>query len=507
VPGREYERVVAGSAGETGDGALDPAGHDPLYRGAMSDPRLTRREFLASGLALGAGVVADPLTRRLPARPAPARLTDIEHVVIMIQENRSLDHYFGRLRGVRGFGDRSARAVFAQPDGRGGTIYPFRIAARRTGGGCTTDPVHFWVPQHEGVLTPGTWVTSHLPFEGTNALVTMGYFDERDIPYHYALARAFTICDQYFCSVMGPTDPNRSYAMTGTIDPDGRAGGPLLSAFPSEPPAMSWTTMPEQLQARGISWKVYSDPSSTFVDGDNTLLFFTQYHTDPVLKANGIDPTFDGFEADAAAGDLPQVSWLIASVDILEHPVQSTPLRGAYALSRVLSALTARPEVWARTVLFLTYDENGGFFDHVTPPTPPAGTPGEYLTVDPLPALAGGVAGPIGLGPRVPTLVISPFSRGGFVSSAVFDHTSLLRFLETRFGAEVPNLSAWRRATCGDLTGALNLAAPDFSVPRLPHVPRPDDAGNCQHPLATYPRPRHPPSQPRRRPHRPSGVV
>ena len=155
----------------------------------------------------------------------------------------------------------------------------------------------------------------------------------------------------------------------------------------------------------------------------------------------------------------------------------------------------------------MTYDENGGFFDHVTPPTPPAGTPGEYLTVDPLPALAGGVAGPIGLGPRVPTLVISPFSRGGFVSSAVFDHTSLLRFLETRFGAEVPNLSAWRRATCGDLTGALNLAAPDFSVPRLPHVPRPDDAGNCQHPLATYPRPRHPPSQPRRRPHRPSGVV
>jgi phospholipase C len=335
----------------------------------------------------------------------------------------------------------------------------------------------------------------------------MGYFDQRDIPYHQALARAFTICDRYFCSAMGPTDPNRSYAMTATIDPDGRAGGPLLSAFPSQPPQMSWTTMPEQLEARGISWNVYSDPGSTFVDGDNTLLFFTQYHTDPVLKAKGIDPTFAGFEADAVAGDLPQVSWLIAPVDQLEHPLQSTPRRGAYALSRVLTALTARPDVWARTVLFLTYDENGGFFDHVTPPTPPAGTPGEYLTVDPLPALAGGIAGPIGLGPRVPLLVISPFSRGGFVSSDVFDHTSLLRFLETRFGVEVPNLSAWRRTTCGDLTSTLNLAAPNFSVPRLPHVPPPDQTGNCQHPLATYPRPHQPPSQPRRRPRRPSGLV
>ena len=469
----------------------------------MSDPCLTRRELLASGLALGAGLVVDPLTRP----PAPALLTDIEHVVIMIQENRSFDHYFGRLRGVRGFGDRGIRTTLAQPDGRGGTIYPFHIPARRTGGGCTTDPVHFWGPQHDSVLAPGAWVTSHIPFEGTNAPVTMGYFDQRDIPYHQALARAFTVCDRYFCSVMGPTDPNRSYAMTGTMDPDGQAGGPLLSAFPAQPPQMSWTTMPEQLQAHGITWKVYSDPSSTFVDGDNTLLFFKQYHTDPILKANGIDPTFDGFLTDAAAGNLPQVSWVIAPTDWLEHPLQSTPRRGAYAIGRVVDALTARPDAWAHTVLFLTYDENGGFFDHIAPPTAPAGTPGEYLTVDPLPVLAAGIAGPIGLGPRVPMLVISPFSRGGLVSSDVFDHTSLLRFLETRFAVEVPNLSAWRRATCGDLTSALNLAAPDFSVPRLPHVARPDDAGNCQHPLATYPRPRHPPSQPRRRPHRPSGAA
>jgi phospholipase C len=157
--------------------------------------------------------------------------------------------------------------------------------------------------------------------------------------------------------------------------------------------------------------------------------------------------------------------------------------------------------------MFLTYDENGGLFDHVEPPTAPPGTPGEFLTVDPLPALAGGVAGPIGLGPRVPLLVISPFSRGGFVSSDVFDHTSLLRFLETRFGAEVPNLSAWRRATCGDLTSALNFAAPDVSVPRVPKVPPPDGNGNCMDPLTTYPTTRRIPTQPRKRPRRPSGPV
>ena len=132
--------------------------------------------------------------------------------------------------------------------------------------------------------------------------------------------------------------------------------------------------------------------------------------------------------------------------------------------------MTVNPAQWAKTAVFLTYDENGGFFDHVPPPTAPPGTPGEYLTVPavPDPAAAGGFTGPIGLGFRVPMLIISPFSRGGFVSSGVFDHTSILRFLETRFGAEVPNLSAWRRAAVGDLTSAFNFAAPDTSIPNLP---------------------------------------
>ena len=113
----------------------------------------------------------------------------------------------------------------------------------------------------------------------------------------------------------------------------------------------------------------------------------------------------------------------------------------------MIGTLVSNPEVWAKTVLFIMYDENDGFFDHVPPPTPPPGTPGEFLTVDPLPASAYGVAGPIGLGFRVPMLVVSPFSRGGYVCSDIFDHTSQLRFLETRFGVQAPNISAWRRKT------------------------------------------------------------
>src|SRR5262249_27620200 len=335
--------------------------------------------------------------------PALGQTPDRAHVWTMRQDAWSLDHYFGRCRGADGFGNHAARSTSAQPDGAGGTFRPFHVDVRTTGGGCTADPIHLWGAQHESVLTPGTWITSHAVFQPTDAPVAMAYVDRRDIPYYWALARGFTLCDRYFCSAMGPTDPNRSYSMTGTIDPDGLAGGPLVSALGAQP-SYSWTTMREQLQARGISWKVYSDPSSTFADGDNPLLFFTQYRDDATLKALGVDTTFEDFFADLASGNLPQVSWVTAPVGQLEHPVQSTPVRGEFSVARVVEALTSRPDVWAHTALFVTYDENGGYFDHVTPPTPPPGTAGEFLTVGPLPPPAFGGAGPIRPRPRLPLL-------------------------------------------------------------------------------------------------------
>jgi len=154
-------------------------------------------------------------------------------------------------------------------------------------------------------------------------------------------------------------------------------------------------------------------------------------------------------------------------VDHSEHP-PAPPALGEWYTSQVLEILTSNPKLWSRTAVIINYDENDGFFDHVSPPTAPAGTTGEYLTVDPLPAPAGGIAGPIGLGVRVPMHVVSPFSRGGYVYSEVLDHTSTMRLIEARFGAEVPNVSQWRRSTVSDITGALHLDKPDTSKVSLP---------------------------------------
>jgi phospholipase C len=456
---------------------------------------VTRRELLRIGGAAAATELGALLLHGcgfvgIHSNPSPtpsgcgSKLTDIEHVVIFIQENRSFDHYFGSYRGVRGFADQSF--AFQQPDLSNtadppvGKLLPFHLDTSTANGACTHDITHAWAPQHQswdnGAMD--MFVSSRLPIDGNFAPLTMGYYTRADIPYYYAIADAFTICDNYFCSVMGPTDPNRLYSMAASIDPDGKNGGPLLETLGINRPSflgrLTYTTMPEQLQARGISWKVYSPPDANILNSilsDNVLSYFKNFQ-DPAsqLYKNAFLPQFPAdFLGDAATGNLPQVSWVIASLVDSDHP-PAPSLFGEITLSTMLAALTVNSAQWAKTALFVTYDENGGFFDHVPPITAPPGTPGEYLTVlaVPDPASAGAFTGPIGLGFRVPMLILSPFSRGGFVSSDLFDHTSILRFLETRFGAEVPNLSAWRRAAVGDLTSAFNFAAPDTSIPNLP---------------------------------------
>jgi phospholipase C len=459
---------------------------------------LSRRELLKllaaassaefASLALGGcggGASGSPVSTP-PPTAACSKLTDIQHVVIFIQENRSFDHYFGSYRGVRGFSDQSM--AFQQPDPSNttnppiGTLLPFHLDTTKTNAACTHDITHEWVPQHQswnnGAMNG--FVTSRLAINSNDAVLSMGYYNRADLPYYYALADAFTICDNYFCSVIGPTHPNRLYTMAASLDPDGLNGGPVLQTIIVNAGAfngkLTYTTMPEQLQTRGITWKVYSSPDETLINGivsDNVLSFFKNYQ-DPasVLHQNAFGPQFPvDFLADIASGNLPQVSWLVGSVVTSDHP-PSPSLFGENVLSLVVSALMANPALWAKTALFVTFDENGGFFDHVPPPTAPPGTPGEYVTAPamPDPTVVGTppIHGPIGLGFRVPMLVISPLSRGGFVASDVFDHTSVLRFLETLFGAEVPNLSAWRRAAVGDLTSAFNFKAPNQSIPSLP---------------------------------------
>ncbi len=466
--------------------------------------KFTRRELFKLGGAAAAellcsGIQGCGVSKLVPTVSSScSRITDIEHVVILTQENRSFDHYFGSYRGVRGFSDSSA--AFQQPDPANttispvGTLLPFHLDTSVANAACTHDISHDWVPQHQSWNNGAMdgFVRSRLPINSNDAVLAMGYYTRADIPYYYALADAFTICDNYFCSVMGPTDPNRLYTMAASLDPDGKNGGPILQTIVNNRAAMygrlTYTTMPEQLQARGISWKVYSSPDETILGGilsDNVLSYFKNFQ-DPAsaLNQNAFGPQFPAdFLADILSGNLPQVSWLIGSILTSDHP-PAPSLFGENILSLIVSALMANPVLWAKTVLLVTYDENGGFFDHVPPQNAPPGTPGEYVTAPavPDPTVVGSpaITGPIGLGFRVPMLIISPFSRGGFVSSDLFDHTSVLRFLETRFGAEVPNLGAWRRATVGDLTGAFNFRSPDQSIPSLPSTVQGDTQAIAQ---------------------------
>jgi phospholipase C len=453
---------------------------------------LDRRSFLKMAMA-GGGLAAlndlagPVLERAYAADPAgQGGLGDIEHFVFLMMENRSFDHYFGTMSGVRGFADAAKQGNLKQYGYDRATktadpnsyLMPFRLDTTHgtsLDGECINDPTHNWGPQHQ-VWNNGrmdNWLPPHLASEGLiNGPATMGYYTRADIPVHWALADAFTVCDSYFCSVMGPTDPNRLYWISGTIDPDGNAGGPLLDT-PTMIPNFkySWRTMPENLQDAGVSWKIYTSQqvpvlSTAVLSG--MMQSFKQTQDKPYLMTNGVLPIYpENFALDVALGTLPKVSWIIPPLLNCEHPALP-PSFGAVTMLQVLDVLTSKPEIWEKTALIISYDENGGFYDHVAPPTPPKGEPGEWITVNPLPDTAGGVDGPIGLGFRVPGLVISPYSRGGLVASETFDHTSQLRLLETRFGVDVPNLSAWRRRTVGDMTSAFNFAAkPDATKPTL----------------------------------------
>jgi phospholipase C len=262
---------------------------------------LTRRELLQFCTAGAAAELGSLILHgcgggsiEVPSAPAPpppcAKLTDVDHIVILIQENRSFDHYFGSYRGVRGFSDPSM--AFEQPDpsnttsSPAGILLPFQLDTSNTNAACTHDITHDWVPQHQswndGAMNG--FVTSRLPMNFNDAVLAMSYYTRADLPYYYAVADAFTICDNYFCSVMGASDPNRLYTMAASIDPDGMNGGPLLQTLiinrPSFYGRLTYTTMPEQLQARGISWKVYSSVDANLLNGifsNNVLSYFKNF--------------------------------------------------------------------------------------------------------------------------------------------------------------------------------------------------------------------------------------
>ncbi len=443
---------------------------------------IDRRRFVASAATAAMAI-------GLPAEAAPrGSLLDVEHVVILMQENRSFDHYFGALRGVRGFDDQypwiqpGGAPVWMQrqtPQDGGEIIRPFRLDTQTTAAGCLKSLDHSWKGSHDRWKHWNVWMPEKGPF-------SMGHMTRDDLPYYYALADQFTICDAYHASIHGPTGPNRLFLFSGSnglsagyegifnVTNDGVDDNPGADMAQDDPnfAGLPWTPYAARLDAAGVSWRVYQEYDNFT---DNPLGYFACFRNlDPASRAYARarawvpgstkdnadqtlgEPLIAAFAADVAADRLPQVSWIVAPFHMSEHP-DAPPAYGEVLTARLIAALAANPDVWAKTVFILNYDENDGFFDHVPPPVPPTRPGMGASTVD----LGGEVykGEPVGLGPRVPLIVVSPWTRGGFVNSQLSDHTSVIRFLEQRFGVAEPNISPWRRAVCGDL-----LSMFDFDV-------------------------------------------
>jgi len=493
--------------GHSGGVCVEIDGHSCHYA-QMADSQYNRRQVLAGGLgaALALGSIKSGLPRSrgsdlikaaASVKPAGSDIGAVEHVVFLMHENRSFDHYYGALGSVNGFNTTSPAFAQTWPGGTNPQLLPFHLDPATNQAECTYDLSHSWEAEHAswngGAMD--SFVSTHTSsaYEGPEyGTLTMGYYDSADIPFYYELVENFTICDNYFCSVLGPTHPNRLMQMTGMLDPAGTAGGPILVTNSEESLEFtcSWRTMPEVLTDADVSWKVYNPYGTDYQPGSsdsmllckNVLMYFEQYKqsANPALYENAFgyygpnvskkDLAFtqsngpDNFASDVKHNTLPAVSWIIPPDGYDEHPPAPAAL-GEWYTAQILKTLMSNKEVWAKTVLFIMYDENDGWFDHVSPPTPEAGTAGEYVTA----ASASSYTGPIGLGVRVPMLVVSPFSAGGWVCSDTFDHTSQLQFLAERFGVTVPNVSAWRQATVGDLTSTLpTLATPITKKPKLP---------------------------------------
>ncbi|WP_225709349.1 phosphocholine-specific phospholipase C [Bradyrhizobium cenepequi] len=413
-----------------------------------------------------------------PAHQRTGTIQDVEHVVILMQENRSFDHYFGTLRGVRGFADPHpiplpmGGSVWSQRDRNGHPVHPFRFDTERTNFQLMQSLNHDRQTGHDAWNSGryDRWIPAKSP-------LTMGCLTRDEIPYHFALADSFTVADSYFSSLLGPTCPNRLYLLTGCVDPFGRGGGPVVNNdnITQTPTGKvfgrGWVTYAERLQQAGVSWRAYRQGADPDSDDDsdggmNMLLAFEAFQRarpgDPLHEFGVAPRRLETLKDDVLMGTLALVSWIFPPRIFCEHP-SWPPANGVEYIARILDALTANPEVWSRTVFLLMYDENDGFFDHVVPPTPPLHR-GEGISTTSVAGEAHGDGKPFGLGVRVPMIAISPWSRGGFVNSEVFDHSSIIRFLEARFGVHEPNISPWRRAVCGDLTSLFDFATPNESA-------------------------------------------
>jgi phospholipase C len=570
---------------------------------------MNRREFLEKSSLLLAGlgtssVLHPSILKALAIDPAAqSTFYDAEHVVILMQENRSFDHAFGALKGVRGFLDKRAfikqdgHSVFFQKNDNGKYASPARLDLRNTKSTWMSSLPHSWADQQKA-LNKGKfnqWLQAKASGnkDYKNIPLTLGYYNREDLPFYYQLADAFTIFDQYFCSSLTGTTPNRLFLWSGTLreQQNGKVKANVVNENIDYDKARQarWKTFPEILEQQNVSWRIYQNEISLpkGMSGeqeawlsnftDNPIEWFSRfnvkfskgyyqnipniitylkkeieknpdqkkrleamlaevqedqvkYHPDNYSKlsqeeknlhekaftTNVNDPDYwkleigkdengerlvvpEGdvlfqFRKDVEEKKLPLVSWLVAPEHFSDHP--GSPWYGAWYISEVLNILTKDPETWKKTIFIINYDENDGYFDHVLPFAPPMnpsqpvdmnGKEGvdyvdksqEYMS-DPSLKNYEKIEGTVGLGYRVPMIIASPWTKGGFVNSEVSDHTSVLQFLEKfimkKFNknVHVENISDWRRAICGDLTSAFNPSS--VKAPQMDYLNQKDYA-------------------------------
>ncbi len=424
-----------------------------------------RRDFLKwSGLGAALSTLPIGLQKAIAKGRQRGSLESVEHVVILSQENRAFDHYLGTLNGVRGYRDPhplrlpDGSNVFAQKNADGKIIWPFRLNGKTTSGQCMIDVTHTWDSGYKAFRQGqmDQWVPAKDVF-------SVSHYTREDIAFHYALSDAFTTCDHFFCSTNASTNPNRLFLMSGSNGQGLWPSGAMMANDETVP--FTWTTYAERLQAAGISWKMYQEEDNF---DDNALAWFANFKNaseDSPLYQNGmVRRAADAFAVDVANDQLPTVSWIIAPTIQSEHP-SAPPNFGALFGKTMLDALASNPKVWEKTVFIYTYDENGGIFDHVVPPIPPVGTANEWKDVP------GTGLIPLGLGHRIPTWLVSPWSVGGWVYSQTCDLTSTLRFLEKFTGVKETNISDWRRSICSDLMDGFDFRSSGYGFPTtLPDV-------------------------------------
>lgn len=507
----------------------------------------SRREFLKkAALFAGATGMANALPsavlKAMSINPEPgSTFYDAEHIVFLMQENRSFDHMFGAMKGVRGFNDPhphvqpDGNKVWLQKDLAGYTYAPFHVDINKTKITWQGGLPHSWNDQV--AARNGGRYDKWLPIKSP---MTLAHYDRNDIPFYYAMADAFTVCDQHFCSSLTGTTPNRLFFFTGTIR--GEKSENKIAVVNNDQAEsqnnvfVDWPTFQETLEDNGVDWRVYQNelwtsklPEGEVDDwlgnyGDNPLEYISRHHVKlsayfrkngdntvkPALSAKEVQAKYDKlsqkeknlidkafqtnidqpdyldlapftftndkgeketinipkgdifhqFRKDVDSGKLPPVSWLVAPQRFSDHT--SSPLYGTWYVSEALDILTKNPEVWKKTIFILTYDENDGYFDHQPPfvvPNPNDPSTGKVSQgINYATDFEARKGSPIGMGYRVPMVVASPWSKGGFVNSQVLDHTSSLMFMEkwlakkTGKNIKSNNISDWRRAVSGDLT-------------------------------------------------------